>query len=153
MKPKLLLTNEFVEYIPNTLEEGTIYVSVAFGTVAHRCCCGCGNEVVTPLSPTDWKLTFDGQSISLYPSIGNWSFPCQSHYWIRRNRVRWAPRWTQEEIRDGRAHDSFAKEKYFGSLKRPTAHDRTSSTERIGKTNSEINLWERLKKWWLSRAS
>jgi len=44
-----------------------------------------------PLGPTDWKLTFDGESVSLYPSVGNWNFPCQSHYWIQENKVRWAP--------------------------------------------------------------
>jgi hypothetical protein len=47
-----------------------------------KCCCGCGHEVVTPFSPTDWKLTFDCVSVSLYPSIGNWSPPCRAHYFI-----------------------------------------------------------------------
>jgi len=28
--------------------------------------------------------------VSLAPSIGNWSFPCNSHYWITGNEVRWA---------------------------------------------------------------
>ena len=87
MKPEMLLTHEFVEFIPDELKEGIVYVSVMFATVAHKCCCGCGREVVTPLSPTDWKLIYDGQSVSLEPSIGNWSFACQSHYWIRGNRV------------------------------------------------------------------
>jgi hypothetical protein len=90
----MVLTYEFVEFIPDDLKEGTIYVSVGFATVAHKCCCGCGNDVVTPLSPTGWNLTFDGKSISLEPSIGNWSFDCRSHCWIRGNRVRWARRWT-----------------------------------------------------------
>ena len=102
-----------MEYIPENLNEGTVYVCMRFATVVHKCCCGCGNEVVTPLSPTDWTLVFDGQSISLDPSIGNWSFPCQSHYWIRGNRVRWAPRWSQERIKAGRAHDASAKQRYF----------------------------------------
>jgi hypothetical protein len=87
MKREMVLTHEFVEYIPNNLKDGTIYVSFAFATVAHKCCCGCGNEVITPLSPTDWKLIFDGKSISLEPSIGNWNFACRSHYWIIRNKV------------------------------------------------------------------
>ena len=42
--------------------------------------------MVTPLKPTDWKLTFDGKTITLYPSIRNWNFACRSHYWIRNNR-------------------------------------------------------------------
>jgi hypothetical protein len=41
----------------------------------------------SPLSPTDWKLTFDGVSVSLHPSDGNWSFPCRSHYRIEYNRA------------------------------------------------------------------
>src|SRR6266436_4735734 len=98
MKRQTTLAHEFVEYIPDELKDGTLYVSMPFATVAHKCCCGCGKEVVTPLSPTDWKLIFDGKSISLDPSIGNWSFECQSHYWIRGSTVKWAQQWSREEI-------------------------------------------------------
>ena len=115
MKSEMILTHEFVEFIPEVLKDRTVYVSMEFATVVHKCCCGCGNEVITPISPTDWQLTFDGKSISLEPSIGNWSFDCKSHYWIKRNKVRWAPRWSQEEIAGGRAHDRRAKERYFES--------------------------------------
>src|SRR4051812_41915563 len=89
MRPHTVLTHEFVEYVPENLEERTLYVSVKFKTVLHKCCCGCGREVVTPLSPTGWKLTFDGETISLRPSIGSWNLPCQSHYWIEDNTARW----------------------------------------------------------------
>src|SRR4051812_48089733 len=92
------ITHEFVDTMPKILADGVIYVSIPYATTIHKCCCGCGNKVVTPLSPTDWTLSFNGESISLDPSIGNWSFPCQSHYWIRSNRVQWAPRWTSKEI-------------------------------------------------------
>lgn len=84
------LRHEFVEYLPDVIDEGVLYVSIAFCTVIHRCGCGCGSEVATPLDPSGWKVTFDGETISLSPSIGNWSLACQSHYWIRNNRVRWA---------------------------------------------------------------
>jgi hypothetical protein len=107
------LTHEFVEHLPDQLEEGRIYVSIPFATVAHKCCCGCGNEIVTPLSPTGWKLTFDGKTVSLDPSIGNWSFPCRSHYWITRNRVRPARQWSQIEIELGRQRDRRVKQAYF----------------------------------------
>lgn len=79
------MKHEFVKSVPKNPEKGVIYVSIDYATVIHQCCCGCGREVVTPLSPTDWQLSFDGQTVSLDPSIGNWSFPCQSHYWIRNN--------------------------------------------------------------------
>lgn len=109
------LTPEFVEFMPNELQEGVLYVSMAYSTAIHRCCCGCGQKVVTPFSPTDWKLTFDGEAVSLAPSIGNWSFPCQSHYWIERNAVKWAPRWSKEKIAAGRTNDKTAKDRYFGT--------------------------------------
>jgi len=93
MKKDTILTHEFVEFIPDVLKDRTIYVSIKYATAIHKCCCGCGNKVVTPLSPNDWKLVFDGESISIYPSIGNWGLVCKSHYWIRDNRVVWAEKW------------------------------------------------------------
>ncbi len=85
----MTLAPKFVKYIPSTLEEGTIYISREFGTAIHVCVCGCGNQVVTPLSPEDWQLTVQNNSISLYPSIGNWNFKCKSHYWIRNSKIIW----------------------------------------------------------------
>tara|TARA_B100001939_G_scaffold337205_1_gene341226 strand:- start:9015 stop:9440 length:426 start_codon:yes stop_codon:yes gene_type:complete len=108
------LTPEFVDAIPATIEQGKIYISMEFATAVHSCACGCGMEVVTPFSPTDWKLMFDGVSISLSPSIGNWSFPCRSHYWIRNNQVQWAGDWSQEQVEAGRAHDRSNKSRQFG---------------------------------------
>lgn len=105
------LRHEFVEFIPEELEDGVIYVSMEHATAAHKCACGCGSEVPTPISPTDWQVTFDGESISLKPSIGNWSFPCQSHYWIERGRIRWSPKLSREKIDAGRARDRRAKER------------------------------------------
>lgn len=98
---------EFLDSIPSldSMASGVLYVSMKYATVSHRCACGCGNEVVTPLSPLDWSMLFDGESVSLQPSIGNWGFQCQSHYWIKRNRVRWAPRWTKAQIERARAAD------------------------------------------------
>jgi hypothetical protein len=107
------VTHAFVHFIPEALEEGTVYVSIEFATSVHKCCCGCGREVVTPLGPTDWELRFDGKTISLYPSVGSWALPCRSHYWIRRDRVIWARRWSQTEIEAGRTSERRAKESYF----------------------------------------
>ena len=109
MNTHATIRHEFVGFIPDSLEEGVLYVSIPYTTAAHLCACGCGHEVVTPLSPTDWQMIFDGETVSLKPSIGNWSFPCQSHYWIERGRIRWAPRWTREQIDAGREHDRLVK--------------------------------------------
>ncbi len=105
--------HKFVDVVPDQLERETLYVSIPFATAAHLCLCGCGHEVVTPLSPTDWRLIFDGATVSLEPSIGNWSYPCQSHYWIRRGRVRWAPQWSAQEIERERQRDARAKQRYY----------------------------------------
>jgi hypothetical protein len=85
----MILTHKFVELIPRDLDRNALYVSMEHATAIHSCCCGCGGRVVTPITPKDWKLTFDGKTISLYPSIGNWNFQCRSHYWIRNNEVHW----------------------------------------------------------------
>ena len=115
VKPPKTLTHEFVEFIPDAIEEGKIYVSIDYATAVHKCACGCGKEVVTPLSPTDWKLIFDGKTVSLDPSIGNWGFPCRSHYWVRNNRAVWAEDWSQARVDANRAHDRRAKDKYYST--------------------------------------
>jgi len=147
MRPDIVLKHEFVEFIPDDLKEGTIYVSIRFATVSHKCCCGCGKRVVTPLRPTDWKLIFDGKTISLDPSIGNWGFECQSHYWIIRNRVKWAARWSQEKINSGRNHDSLAKERYFDSANTPVAHDKFARVGGLEEGKTKESFWQKLKKW------
>lgn len=107
------MTHEFVEYVPSTLAEGVLYVSVRFRTVVHLCACGCAAKIATPLSPANWQLGFDGESISLSPSIGAWGLPCRSHYWIESNTVLWSSPWTEERIRWGRARDDQARRRYF----------------------------------------
>jgi len=86
----------------------------------HLCACGCAREVVTPLTPTDWEITFNGETISLSPSIGNWNFECESHYWIRRGRVRWARWMSREVIERSRERDRRRKERYARVRERKT---------------------------------
>lgn len=156
MKRVEVLRHEFVEYVPDQLEDGTIYISIVYATAIHRCCCGCGLEVVTPLSPVDWAVTYDGETVSLDPSIGNWSFPCQSHYWIERSRVTWAPRWRDWEIAEGRAHSARAKQRRLGKAELPAAASSISDAaptihaEKDGgpKTPVSVGLWALLKGWW-----
>jgi len=105
------LQPEFVNSIPEKLEEGVLYLALEYRLAVHLCVCGCGNEVVTPFSPKDWKLYFDGEAVSLEPSIGNWEFPCQSHYWIKANHIRHARKWTRDEIQESREEQSKKIEK------------------------------------------
>src|ERR1700730_10740965 len=104
------LRPEFAEFIPATLQSGVLYISQKYKTASHLCCCGCGSKVVTPLNPSGWQLTEQGGLVTLYPSIGNWSFPCQSHYWIRASKIEWAPKWSRREIDEGRIRDRLAQE-------------------------------------------
>ena len=39
-----------------------------------------------------------GKTITIYPSIGNWSLRCQSHYYIRNNKVIWSGKYDTDEI-------------------------------------------------------
>jgi len=111
------LQHRFVEYIPEVLNPDTLYISIPYCTAIHLCVCGCGNEVVTPLSPNDWELAFNGKAVSLYPSIGNWSFPCQSHYFIKNNTIRLAKKWAKETIIENQKQDSKKKKRYFNKRK------------------------------------
>lgn len=110
--------HKFVEIIPDNIESDVLYISTKYKIAIHMCPCGCGSEVATTISPHDWKITFDGESVSLYPSIGSWSLPCQSHYWITNNEVEWASKWTRKQIEHGRKEDEQNKEAYYGKKKR-----------------------------------
>lgn len=107
------LRHEFVRHVPERLQDGVLYVSFEFATAMHKCFCGCGSEVATPLAPTQWKLTFDGASVSLRPSVGNWSYDCRSHYWIHRNRIVWGRELSPAEIERLRERERRETEVYY----------------------------------------
>jgi hypothetical protein len=112
------IQHKFVEFIPDVIEEGVLYISMEYCIAIHKCVCGCGNEVVTPLSPTDWEIRFDGRTVSLDPSIGNWSFECKSHYFITRNKIRFARRWEAWEVEKGRKVVTKNKKSFFKNRKK-----------------------------------
>lgn len=107
------LNHKFVDAIPDKLEEGVIYISVSRRTAIHLCVCGCGNEVVTPLSPTDWQLKFDGETVSLSPSIGLWEFKCRSHYWIIRSQIRCSGSWNDRQVKEGRKREKKRRDEFY----------------------------------------
>ncbi|MER9962822.1 DUF6527 family protein [Mesorhizobium sp. M0045] len=84
------LTTVFVEDIPEQLEDGVLYVSRECHVALHNCACGCGEEVSTPLVPTEYDLIMEDEGASIWPSIGNHDFPCGSHYIIKSGRIQWA---------------------------------------------------------------
>ena len=163
MKQGAPMQHEFVEFVPEPedMKQGTLYVALTNATtVIHLCCCGCGREVVTPLSPTDWKMVFDGQSISLCPSIGNWSFPCRSHYWIRKGKVEWSGSWSKAEIADGRKRNAQKKAKHYdgaaGDFKEleaeVTKRDEVSVIETVKEqpVSGKNNWWQKVKSRFIS---
>jgi hypothetical protein len=107
----------FVDRIPTVRKERTLYVSVPFATAVHNCMCGCGTKIVTPLSPPQWKITFDGETVSLWPSVGNSGLACRSHYVIEHDQVHWAPTWSDEKIAAGRARDRSLRDRHFETAK------------------------------------
>lgn len=146
---------EYVEFIPDCLDEGVLYISRRYRTAVHKCCCGCGREVVTPLSPAEWSVELDGSRVSLWPSIGNWSYPCRSHYVIQDGRVLKARPLTECQIQRVKAEDradiraqicivNSAKEEAALAQKRNTkiaqAHSRQSGPSWL----------QHLIRWWKS---
>jgi Family of unknown function (DUF6527) len=110
-----------VEYLPKELQTGVLYVAEQFGAAAHLCACGCGSKIRTPLGPTDWALEETDSGPTLYPSIGNWQLPCQSHYWIYRGDVIWSERWTREQIAAGRRSEEARARAYYSAVDRRRA--------------------------------
>jgi len=144
MRPSRRIRHEFVGLAPKQLEEGVLYVSVEYGSSLHNCFCGCGIKVATPFTPTDWELTFDGDTVSLSPSVGNWDLPCRSHYVIERDVVHWAGDMTREEIERGRAADRRRKAAYY--CKRPLEDATTARPEASPAIPAPVqkrSLWSR----------
>ena len=73
-----------------------------FISVAAGLCVSSAYPVIAQRLETDLY----GISISLEPSVGNWSLPCRSHYWIERNRVIWAKSWSRKKIAAARLKDT-----------------------------------------------
>lgn len=83
---------QFVDEIPSTKKHGDLYISKKYEIAVHLCACGCGVETVTPLhdrGPRTWKLEENGKKVTLSPSIGNQTFPCKSHYFIKNDIIEW----------------------------------------------------------------
>jgi hypothetical protein len=138
------LAHEFVANVPERLEPGRLYISIEYATAAHLCCCGCGAEVVTPFTPTDWKMTFDGETISLWPSIGNWNEACRSHYVIDRSEVIEAPPWSDRRIEAESKRDKAAKGRFYRRLSDRKSDVPVPATVAV---QEPLNVWSRAKRW------
>lgn len=110
-----ILKPVYVQYIPSAdfIREGELYISREFQTAVHKCCCGCGEEVVTPLNSAQWQIHKVNGKITVNPSIGNWSYPCRSHYLIRNNRIVWAAAFSEAQVKRVQEGDRRALEQYI----------------------------------------
>lgn len=143
------LEHRFVRNAPRDLEPGVLYVSMEYATAVHSCCCGCKERVVTPFTPTDWRMTFDGDSITLNPSVGNWNQDCRSHYVIERNRVIECGHWSAARVDAERRRDKRVKAAHYGTPPAP-AQLNVPPTTCAGGTAPTSGPWSRI--WaWLSK--
>lgn len=139
---------QFVEYVPKVLEPGVLYVSEKYKTASHLCACGCGEKVVTPLSPADWKLQINGGKVSLYPSIGNWNYACRSHYWIRNNLIVWSTGMSEQQIARVQTRDLADKARYVAIVNKQKDEAAQSRNEGVNSSSSIIGrLWKTLLSW------
>ena len=104
---------QFVEFVPEELLPRVLYISERFNIALHLCCCGCGEEVVTPLNNAGWEIFRMSGKVSIWPSIGNWDYPCQSHYFIKRNRVVWAEPMAKAAIQRVKQRDKHDRSKFL----------------------------------------
>lgn len=145
------LETVFVDSIPETLEDGILYVSEECRVALHNCACGCGEEVSTPLVRTEYHLTMEGGAASIWPSIGNHDFACASHYVIKRGKIVWAGKMSRMEIEAGRERDRRLKRPPMRTeVPSEAAAPASETTVRIGfveRTLASIRaLWRRLKR-------
>lgn len=135
-----------VDAIPEELQAGVLYVAKDGDVAGHLCACGCGGEVITPLSPTDWSLTLTRDGATLDPSIGNWAFPCRSHYFISGGKVVWAKDMSAKAIAKGRQGNRARKQCYYENL-----NTQPSAIQAIGhkpQPSTRQGCLQRLAMWW-----
>lgn len=143
------IRSKFVVSFPSVMEDGVLYISEEYETAGHKCCCGCGEKVMTPLNPAKWRLIKSSNgAVSLYPSIGNWKFACQSHYWIRENRVIAAGMMSKQKIEAVKARDKRDSQRYIdqkNQAMKKVEHIKSSAPRQDGLMNMIEN---KLRSWW-----
>ncbi|MDF0584750.1 DUF6527 family protein [Bradyrhizobium yuanmingense] len=117
--------------MPKQLQPGILYVSEKFGTAAHLCACGCGEKIRTPLGPTEWSVRDTAAGPSVWPSVGNWQKPCQSHYVIQNGKVVRHAQWSAAQIAAGRHGEQQRRKAHYNAM--------------YAKTSPWQRFWRRLK--------
>lgn len=103
---------ERVKLIPAKIEPGVFYFSEKYATSMHLCACGCGSDISLAISSAGWKVT-KSSALTLRPSVGNWSYPCRSHYLITDGRVEWANAMSAGAISMNRQRDDLLRDAVY----------------------------------------
>ena len=86
-----------------------------------------------PLGRSEWRIEYDGETVSIRPSVGNWRLPCRSHYIIQESVTRWCKSWSTIEAAAGRIRDRQEKEQ---DIIRKQKREDLVETD-LGKNNSQ----------------
>lgn len=78
-----------VDRIPRELEAGIVYHSEEYELGALLCACGCGHRI-NLLVPDSHRISSDGGSVTVRPSILVADGACLSHYFITSGEVEWS---------------------------------------------------------------
>ena len=89
------VTPKYVEFMTNVndMKDNIIYISLKYGVTGHRCLCGCGLLTILPLNQKEdseeirnhgWGMTDNDGKLTFTPSVGNYQYPCKSHYIITK---------------------------------------------------------------------
>ena len=95
-----------------------------YAICGHLCACGCGEKVITPLSPKQWKIAYNGEDVTLNPSIGNYAFACRSHYFLTNGTIIWVGEYDTEK---GKRKKKWLLAKLFNSKKGKKNGNKTRS--------------------------
>ena len=86
-------------------------------------------------------MIYDGEAISLKPSVGNWSFDCKSHYWITNNEVKWSLKWSDETIHKVRAVEDSEREEYYKNKDSQNLEEGLSYSVELSKPEPKKKSW------------
>lgn len=132
--------HKFVDTIPNELEDNVLYISLEYNIAKHLCPCGCGSEVVTSLSPVGWQLHYNGETVSLTPSIGNFLRECKSHYFITKDNVVWANSMSKDAIEVAIQRDQRDLNEYIDTKKKSKHKVEVTIQKDQKKPNEYVNI-------------
>ena len=95
-------------------------------------------------------MIFDGETVSLHPSIGSFKLDCKSHYYISRGVVEWSGAWSDKRVATARRHDESEKREYYKNRQKIAVKSEMSDVDVQPKSGEEMptGLWLRMQKLW-----